>query len=429
MKPTRKFFTLACALVIAGCSQSGGQSALSAGSLSALPPRAEQFSARLAPSRRPSAGNPAVYVFAGQPDAFAPAAGLVHVGSTMYGTSATGGANNMGAVFSVTTGGAETVMHSFGTGTNDGVNPYAPLTNVNGTLYGVTYYGGTIGHGTLFSITPSGNYQILYNFGSNAGDCQEPLTGMIYVASQNALFGVTHGGGPDGESCIFKASLATKIPAVSVFYGFNGTFGTAERLAYYQGAFYGTTETGGANNSGSIFKVTPAGQESVVYSFKGSPDGALPQSGLTVDGNALYGTTELGGKGQIGGCGNAGCGTLFKITPEGHETVLHRFTVTQPNQGVDGQEPQSEMTNVNGTLYGTTPVSTPGYGLVYSLTSSGKYSIVALLNFSGQINGYPEEPMAPVMALGGVLYGTTVGDSSSCSQSDYGCGTVFSVPE
>jgi uncharacterized repeat protein (TIGR03803 family) len=72
----------------------------------------------------------------------------------LYGTTMAGGDNNSyGTVFEVT-GTKETVLHRFG-GT-DGENPFRSplLLDVDGTLYGVTYQGGTGGHGTVFSIKP-----------------------------------------------------------------------------------------------------------------------------------------------------------------------------------------------------------------------------------------------------------------------------------
>jgi hypothetical protein len=58
----------------------------------------------------------------------------------------------------VTTTGTEKVLYSFGGG--DGAYPLAGLINVNGTLYGTTYTGGSfscfhhLGCGTVFALTP-----------------------------------------------------------------------------------------------------------------------------------------------------------------------------------------------------------------------------------------------------------------------------------
>ncbi len=69
--------------------------------------------------------------------------------------------------------------------------------------------------------------------------------------------------------------------------------------------------------------MTLSGSESLIYSFKNDPDGQSPKAPLVVLGNALYGTTQAGGQGTCEGY--AGCGTVFKVTPGGKETVIYRF--------------------------------------------------------------------------------------------------------
>jgi len=62
---------------------------------------------------------------------------------------------------------------------------------------------------------------------------------------------------------------------------------------------FGASTFGGAKAYGTLFKVAPDGTESVLHSFCSQPnctDGAEPYSGLIAD-NAgdLYGATSLGG--------------------------------------------------------------------------------------------------------------------------------------
>jgi uncharacterized repeat protein (TIGR03803 family) len=81
----------------------------------------------------------------------------------------------------------------------------------------------------------------------------------------------------------------------------------------WQGNLYGTTRGGGASNGGTVFKLTSEGRETVLHSFTESNGvGAEPYAGLVFDwhGN-LYGTTLYGGD---AGCGDVGCGTVFKVT-------------------------------------------------------------------------------------------------------------------
>jgi uncharacterized repeat protein (TIGR03803 family) len=107
-----------------------------------------------------------VYAFKGSPDGASPQAGLIDVGGTLYGTTASGGGGSCdadtgcGTIFSVNPKtGVETVLYGFQGGT-DGATPQASLVNVNGTLYGTTAGGGdpscNNGNacGTLFSYTP-----------------------------------------------------------------------------------------------------------------------------------------------------------------------------------------------------------------------------------------------------------------------------------
>jgi uncharacterized repeat protein (TIGR03803 family) len=70
------------------------------------------------------------------------------------GTSRRGGVDDDGTVFSITTSGKETVLHSFGAGSGDGGQPLAGLINVNGTLHGTTDSAGATGYGTVFSLSP-----------------------------------------------------------------------------------------------------------------------------------------------------------------------------------------------------------------------------------------------------------------------------------
>jgi uncharacterized repeat protein (TIGR03803 family) len=99
-----------------------------------------------------------LHSFGNGTDGSKPSAGLIDVQGTLYGTTRSGGGSpsctsGCGTVFSVTTGGTENVLHSFGDGT-DGAQPFAGLVDVKGTLYGTTAQGGTYGYGTVFALTP-----------------------------------------------------------------------------------------------------------------------------------------------------------------------------------------------------------------------------------------------------------------------------------
>jgi uncharacterized repeat protein (TIGR03803 family) len=85
-------------------------------------------------------------------DGAIPYAGLIHSGGRLYGTTAYGGANGDGTVFNITTGGVETVLYSFQGGIYDGATPMAGLIKKDGALWGTTAQGGANLDGTVFSI-------------------------------------------------------------------------------------------------------------------------------------------------------------------------------------------------------------------------------------------------------------------------------------
>lgn len=105
----------------------------------------------------------------------------------------------------------------------------------------------------------------------------------------------------------------------------------------------------------------------VLYSFKGgSEDGAFPNAGLTDINGTLYGTTDDGG--SRGSTYSLCCGTVYSISTSGEESVLYAFK----GGPADGAHPSASLLSVNGTLYGTTDSGgTYGEGTVFAITTSG----------------------------------------------------------
>jgi uncharacterized repeat protein (TIGR03803 family) len=324
-----------------------------------------------------------LYSFAGYPyDGASPYAGLLDVKGTLYGTTYYGGSYaggsacyynaGCGAVFSVTPSGAETVLHRFG-GSGDGEEPYAGLINITATLYGTTVYGGANDEGTVFKITPSGTETVLHSFPTGSRDGDQPNAGLINV--KGTLYGTTDYGGTNGRGTVFRITPSGTETVLHSFTGCDcearanfrerssrgrisdGAYPEAQLLDV-NGTLYGTTGGGGSTGQGTVFSITTAGKERVLYSFVGNPDGAYPDAQLLDVNGTLYGTTEGGGTG-----GSGGTGTVFSITTAGKERVLYSF-VGRP----DGANPDAQLLDVNGTLYGTT--SSGGAhndGIVFSL--------------------------------------------------------------
>ena len=132
---------------------------------------------------------------------------LVQLNSTLYGLTTFGGKYGNGALFSIHTDGTHfKILQSFGkTGTNDGINPYGSLMLNGTTLYGTTRTGGNKGNGTVFQIDSDGNnYARVYDF-QNGGDGANPIDNVILV--DNTLYGMTEAGGMCGDGAIFAIAL------------------------------------------------------------------------------------------------------------------------------------------------------------------------------------------------------------------------------
>lgn len=155
----------------------------------------------------------------------------------------------------------------------------------------------------------------------------------------------------------------------------------------------------------------------MLYSFQCGSDGADPTSGLIDVNGTLYGTTENGGGSGCQTASLSGCGTVYSVTTSGSEKVLYRFS-----GGSDGHYPNASLTEMNGTLYGTTSGGgSAGDGTVFSIGPSGSEQVVR--SFAGSDGAHP---FADLIAVNNVLYGTTVGGGlkSGCYK---GCGTVFAL--
>ena len=293
---------------------------------------------------------------------YGPYAGLVRdANGNLFGTTEFGGVHNHGTVFQVTPTATETVLHAFSGYPYDGGRPAAGLVqDGQGNLYGTTFQGGAARKGTVFKVTPAGAETAIYSFGpKSSGDGENPFGGLILDAEGN-LYGSTFEGGrfhgchyPGVAGCgiVFEVSPTGQETRLYAFAGEKNNDGAEPvggLLRDAQGNLYGTTLEGGTVDLGTVFKLALGGTETVLYSFMGGADGALPEAGLVSDAQGnLYGTTSMGGG---SGCQGYGCGTVFKMTPDGTETVLYRFT-----GGVDGGYPLAPLVfDGQGNLYGTT---------------------------------------------------------------------------
>jgi uncharacterized repeat protein (TIGR03803 family) len=250
-----------------------------------------------------------LYSFKGGADGSQPQAGLLDVGGKLYGTTTAGGADGLGTVFSITKAGTESVLYSFKGGA-DGSTPEAALINIGKKLYGTTAYGGggacNKGCGTVFSLTTAGTETVLHSFQGAYADGQLPESALVDL--NGTLYGTTYSGGNTILGTVFSVSLSGTESVLYNFSGENKDGAYPNGLIAVNGVFYGTTESGGPASAGTVFSITPSGTLDVLYTFKGgTADGKFPRAALLDVDGTLYGTTQTGGTDQYG--------TIFSVVP------------------------------------------------------------------------------------------------------------------
>lgn len=338
-----------------------------------------------------------LYAFkGGSSDGQSPSVLIQASDGNLYGITQQGGASHNGMVFKLTLSGAETVLHSFAGGTSDGSLPESLVQGTDGKLYGVCRLGGAHGSGIAFRMSLSGAETLLYSFGSSATDPGQPLA-MMQDTDGN-FYGIGLSGGVSGNGSVFKMttsgteSLLHSFPTNSGIPFLNPSGSGLLQAA--DGSIYGTTYQGGVDNKGTVFQVTPDGHQNILHSFSGKPDGDSPGALVQDSSGNLYGVTGLGGTSNLG--------TIFKITPGGTETVLHSFT------GSDGVVPDTLLLASDGNLYGTCAAggASGTGGTVFKISPTGG-ALTSLYNFPDSSTSDGHDPVSLIQASDGNFYGTT----------------------
>ena len=259
--------------------------------------------------------------------------------------------------------------------------------------------GGAYNSGTLFKVTPQGAFTTLHSFCSlaNCADGGNPQTGLVSGAD-GELYGMTAGGGASCCGTIYKMTPAGKLTTLHSFDGTDG-FCAPECAPMVQapdGNFYGVAGGGGTGTAppggfaGVFFRITPSGTYAVLYNFcslANCADGGFPEALVYAGDRNFYGAALNGGNTSDPACPGFGCGTIFKITPEGVLTTLHVF-----NGATDGWVDQSLAQATNGIFYGADSAGgtggctllAPGCGTIYAL-SAGLGPFVETLPTLGEV--------------------------------------------
>jgi uncharacterized repeat protein (TIGR03803 family) len=285
----------------------------------------------------------------------------------LYGTTQGGGnSSNAGTIFRLATSGQLTTLYSFcpGETCSDGEFPVGLIQASDGNFYGTTSDGGVFG-GTLFELTSSGQFKLLYSFCAqrNCTDGAHPFSAPMQASNSN-LYGTTYDGGSEGRGVVYELTRAGKY---SVVYNFcsqtnctDGWGSWATLVEDAKGNLYGTAGSGGAYGRGAVFRISPSDEYKVLHSFDGT-EGAGPQSALTLanDGN-LYGTTIAGD--------SFNSGNIYEITPSGEYKSLSDFCNVTTCVGDDVEATLLQATN--GVFYGSAYEGPDDDGTVFTFDDS-----------------------------------------------------------
>jgi uncharacterized repeat protein (TIGR03803 family) len=341
----------------------------------------------------------------------------------------------------------------------DGKYPNALLQSADGNFYGTALVGGTgnvSAGGTVFKISASGKFTLLYTFSAdqNGKYSNGSLPNSLVEGNNGFLYGTTLLGGANNTGLVFKISKTGKFQVLNDAVGYNG-YGPTTLVLGRDGNLYGGT-FGDGSVGGSLFRVTPKGPYTLLHAFNLPVEGPMTL-GMTLasDGN-LYGTT-LGGEELKT--------TLFRLTPSGQFTTLQtliygQFPVSPPIQASDGKlyggmsryEGQAEAglftSNLSGSNFAEvllpqltfgdyiqylTPASDSNlWSIVYhtnlqtvdviSLSRSGK--LLQTVSFDGANGEYPDASL--VQGSDGRLFGVTE-LGGSVQQGDVANGVVFTL--
>jgi uncharacterized repeat protein (TIGR03803 family) len=311
-------------------------------------------------------------------------------------------------------------LYSFA-GASDGANPQSGLVmDAAGNLYGTTPQGGASNLGTLFKLAPDGTFTLLHTF-KGGRDGAAPTGAALTLGARGTIYGMTVNGGLANGGTVYRFRNGEMKVLHSFGLGNDGYWPSSGLLPQPDGSLVGITNAGGgsgcssSHGCGTIFRLAPDGTETILHAFAGGTgDGSGPVGTPVRDlaGN-LFGTTYYGGQ--------VNKGAVYRIATDGAASLLYSFInpATYPNQGL--------AIDKRGNLFGTTQQYLGAYtGAVFKIDTQSQESIV--LDFSkGPGNGTGNVGLLPDK---GELYGTlTKGGGNQTGDCNFagGCGAFFVI--
>ncbi len=341
------------------------------------------------------------------------------------------GAYRQGAILRLSPSGDFSVLYSFCSqrGCPDGRFPSTPILGSDGNFYGTTEAGGNrFGGGTVYKMTLDGQLTTLYSFciTNQCPDGAEP--GPLLQATDGNFYGITIGAAMQDSGTLFRISPTGDFKVLHYFCSAVNCVDGYEQSVPIQGIdgnLYGTTLLGGAHNAGVLYQLTLAGKYTVLYNFcslTNCADGGGPMQLMQDTKGNFFGTTEGGGKGR--GSAAEGYGTVFEFTSTHQYMVLNTFDYVHgtPFSGLK----QASDGNFYGTTEGNSQVNG---GTVYQVTPKGQVTFLNVFGNSCALDtGYiPAGPL--FQATNGALYGaTSYGNSvGDCDPFGSGYGTIYTI--
>jgi uncharacterized repeat protein (TIGR03803 family) len=345
----------------------------------------------------------------------------------LYGGAYAGGLYQAGTLFKVTPQGQFTTVYNFcaQVGCADGINPFGPfLLGMDGNFYGTAWWGGTADGGVLFKMTPGGQVTTVHNFcaTSECPDGEYPWGGLIQDYQGN-IYGANSAGGANGSyGTVFQLPPNGELKGIYSFCALSGCddgrFPIASLVVGPSLNLYGATHSGGTHGQGTVFKLTPSGSLKTIHAFcaqSGCPDGAVASTLVMGSDGNLYGTTNQGGAMNEG--------TFFKLSlPSGQLDTLYSFC-SLPSCA-DGAGPFSMIQATDGNFYGITRQG-PGAnsGTLFEITPSGSLTVLHTFCSAGDCSdGKLPSTGGLVQHTNGIFYGV-LGHGGNVTSN----GTIFSL--
>jgi hypothetical protein len=265
---------------------------------------------------------------------------------------------------------------------NDGCVPGPLVADSAGNLYGTSLQARASEHGgTVFEISPPAPgatawTEHVLHFFNQTGQGYFPF-GKLTIGPDGSLYGMTLYGGTGGNLTAFRlvppasAGAAWSFTSLYTFPASVCTFARPPLVLDGNGNIYGACFEGGSTAGGGVFELSPpatgqtAWTETAVYSFNPATEGSFPNAIVRAPDGTLYGTLQWAAGQNV----NNQTGAIFALVPPTAPasgwTFQPEWTFTG---GAGGGTPQQLLLTPAGLLAGSTVKGgTTGNGTLFEL--------------------------------------------------------------